>query len=73
VKETNSASRCLLQDGAAGVKSWKSDGDVVTMADSSSMEEGISVAYFSESVFRAGMGIPPMIGPVMGTVSENHT
>jgi hypothetical protein len=73
VKETNSASRYLLQDGAAGLKSWKSDGDVVPMADNLSMEEGISFAYFSESVFRAGMGIGPMIFPMVDTVSEIHT
>lgn len=34
------------------VKSWKSDGDVVPMVDNSKMEEGISVAYLSVSVFR---------------------
>jgi hypothetical protein len=63
----------LLQDGAVGVKSWKSDGDVVPMVDNLKMEEGISVAYLSVSVFHVGMGIGPMIGPMMDTMGEDHT
>jgi hypothetical protein len=63
----------LLQDGAVGVKSWKSDGDVVPMVDNSKTDEGISVGYLSVSVFHVGMGIGPMIGPMMDTMGEDHT
>ena len=54
MKDTDIALRILLQVGAWGEKSSKSDGDLVPMMDNSKMEEGISSV--KEKLRVLGMG-----------------
>jgi hypothetical protein len=54
VKDTDTALRLLVQGGAWGVMSSKSDGDLAPMVDNSKMEEGFS--YVKGKLMVLGMG-----------------